>query len=46
MQKGHMIMVRGVKSANNINSIDNQGYNGRYQIIEVVDEVMEEYVIY
>ena len=37
MKKGHLIVVRGVKSANNLNAIDEQGYNGRYQVIEVVD---------
>ena len=45
MQKGHMIMVRGVKSSNNVNSIDGQGYNGRYKVTDIVDSHTLKYAI-
>ena len=45
LQKGHIVNVKGVKSANNVNAIDGQGYNGRYTVTDVVDAHTIKYAI-
>lgn len=36
--KDNQIIVKGVKSSNNVNAIENQGYNGTFAVKSVVDD--------
>jgi hypothetical protein len=45
LQVGHIINVKGVKSTNNVNAIDNQGYNGRFTVTSITDSHTAKYAL-